>query len=99
MSRAWGAIKEIQQQIERTLRNYDTNQGKEPERTTTVGGLAQFRADAQAQAQIKNYDIRQAYKNDFIFNRLDGGRVLHRGQNDIYRRAPGKRPSRCRLKT
>lgn len=66
MSRAWGAIKEIQQQIERTLRNYDTNQGKEPERTTTVGGLAQFRADAQTQSQIKNYDIQQAYKNDFI---------------------------------
>lgn len=56
----------IQAQIERTLRNYDTNQGKEPTRTTTASGLAQLRADAETQGKIKDYDRMQGFKRLFI---------------------------------
>jgi len=55
-------IQFIQGQIERTVRNYDTNQGRETTRVTTASGLAQIRADQQSQSNMKNYDRMQGYK-------------------------------------
>lgn len=52
----------IQAQIERTVRNYDTNQGRETTKVTTASGLAQIRADQQSQSNMKNYDRMQGYK-------------------------------------
>ena len=65
MSDAWASIAAIQAQIERTLRNFETNQGKEATRTTTASGLAQIRADAQTQMKVKEYDMAQAYRDFF----------------------------------
>ena len=52
-------IQFIQSQIERTVRNYDTNQGRETSKVTTASGLAQIRADQQQQSNMKNYDRMQ----------------------------------------
>lgn len=46
----------LQEQIQRTNRNYDTNNGKETARVTTSSGLLQLRGDAEAQAQLKKKD-------------------------------------------
>lgn len=46
----------LQNQIQRTNRNYDTNNGQETARVTTASGLLQLRSDAQTQAKIKSAD-------------------------------------------
>ena len=61
-----GDIQFLQGEIQRTARNYDSNQGKETERVTTASGLAQLRADASEQSNIKDYDLQQAWKRLFI---------------------------------
>ncbi len=43
-------------QIQRTNRNYDTNNGQETARVTTASGLLQLRSDAAAQQQLKKAD-------------------------------------------
>ena len=43
-------------QIQRTNRNYDSNNGRETARVTTASGLLQLRSDAAAQTQIKTAD-------------------------------------------
>ena len=43
-------------QIQRTNRNYDSNNGRETARVTTASGLLQLRSDAQAQNKIKTAD-------------------------------------------
>lgn len=60
-----GNIQYIQGEIQRTLRNYDSNTGKETARVTTASGLAQLRADASQQTGIKDYDRMQAWKRLF----------------------------------
>lgn len=59
-------IQFLQGEIQRTLRNYDSNTGKEPQRVTTASGLAQLRADAAQQSSIKDYDRLQAWKRTFL---------------------------------
>ena len=46
----------LQDQIQRTNRNYDSNNGRETARVTTASGLLQLRSDAQQQTQIKTAD-------------------------------------------
>lgn len=55
-------IQFIQQQIQKTLRNYDTNLGAESTRVTTASGIAQLRADSQSQHNIKEADKFNAFK-------------------------------------
>ena len=43
-------------QVQRTNRNYDSNNGRETARVTTASGLLQLRSDAQAQTRIKTAD-------------------------------------------
>lgn len=43
-------------QVQRTNRNYDSNNGRETARVTTASGLLQLRTDAQAQTRIKTAD-------------------------------------------
>lgn len=43
-------------QIQRTNRNFDTNNGQETARVTTASGLLQLRSDAAAQQQLKKAD-------------------------------------------
>ena len=60
------SIQFIQSEIQRTIRNFDSNQGKETDRVTTASGLAQLRADASQQANIKDSDRMQAWKRLYI---------------------------------
>lgn len=45
-----------QSQMQRTNRNYDTNNGRETSRVTTASGLLQLRSDADSQRSIKKAD-------------------------------------------
>jgi hypothetical protein len=56
----------FQNEIQRTLRNYESNMGKEPARVTTASGLQQLRSDAMQQGNIKDYDRMQAWKRLFV---------------------------------
>ena len=49
-------IEWLQSQIQRTNRNYDSNNGRETARVTTASGLLQLRSDAQEQTKIKTAD-------------------------------------------
>ncbi|MBQ8264171.1 MAG: hypothetical protein IJY96_05275, partial [Oscillospiraceae bacterium] len=51
----------LKEQIERTNRNYETNQGKETSRQTTATGLAMLREDANEQENIKQSDRRSGF--------------------------------------
>lgn len=55
----------IQGEIQKTCRNYETNQGKETDRQNTASGLAMLRADAAAQTSIKDADRLGAFKRLF----------------------------------
>ena len=55
-------IQFIQNEIQRTCRNYDTNQGAETIRQNTASGLAMLRADAASQSSIKDKDRLNAFK-------------------------------------
>ncbi len=46
----------LQNQMQRTNRNYDTNNGQETARVTTASGLMQLRQDAETQQQLKRAD-------------------------------------------
>lgn len=58
-------IEFIQGQIDRSTRNYETNMGREPSKVTTASGIAQLRADAGSQNNIKNADRLNGYKRLF----------------------------------
>jgi len=49
-------VKWAQEQMQRTNRNYDTNNGRETSRVTTASGLLQLRSDADSQRTIKKAD-------------------------------------------
>lgn len=51
----------IQNQIQRTSRNYDTNNGQETARITTASGLLQLRSDAAAQQELKKSDRNKGF--------------------------------------
>ncbi|MBQ7567065.1 MAG: hypothetical protein IJT18_08085 [Oscillospiraceae bacterium] len=51
-----GMVNWLQEQMQRTNRNYDTNNGKETARVTTSSGLLQLRGDAEAQQKLKKAD-------------------------------------------
>lgn len=46
----------LQGQMQRSSRNYDSNNGRETSRVTTASGLLQLRSDAQEQTRIKTAD-------------------------------------------
>lgn len=46
----------LQSQMQRTNRNYDSNNGRETSRVTTASGLLQLRSDAQEQTRVKTAD-------------------------------------------
>ena len=48
-------------QIQRTNRNYDSNNGRETARVTTASGLMQLRSDAQEQTRIKKADRNEGF--------------------------------------
>lgn len=48
-------------QIQRTNRNYDTNNGQETARVTTASGLLQLRSDAQVQSELKKADRNKGF--------------------------------------
>lgn len=51
----------LQNQIQRTNRNYDTNNGQETARVTTASGLLQLRSDAAAQQELKKADRNKGF--------------------------------------
>jgi hypothetical protein len=66
LQNAIATIQFLQGEIQRTVRNYDSNTGKETQRVTTASGLAQLRADASQQSTIKDFDRLQAWKRVFL---------------------------------
>lgn len=48
-------------QIQRTNRNYDTNNGQETSKVTTASGLLQLRSDAQVQNELKKSDRNKGF--------------------------------------
>lgn len=75
----------LQDQIQRTNRNYDTTNGKETARVTTASGLLQLRADAETQQKIKRADRDNAFCRlyeliDWLtLEFFDDGRMLYIG--------------------
>lgn len=55
-ARSLGTVEWMQGQIQRTNRNYDSNNGGETARVSTASGLLQLRTDAEAQQKIKQAD-------------------------------------------
>lgn len=66
LSKFFDNIENIEHKIQRTTRNYDSNQGGETKRVTTASGVAQLRADAAEQSNKKDFDKLQAWKRMFI---------------------------------
>jgi len=64
-----GDVAFVQGQIERTLRNFDTNQGKIAAKTTTATETMQNAMDTQEQGKKKEYDRKQSYQR--LFTLLD----------------------------
>lgn len=58
-----------QNQMQRTNRNYDTNNGRETSRVTTASGLLQLRSDADSQRTIKKADRDAGFRR--LFELLD----------------------------
>lgn len=59
----------IQGQIDRSTRNYESNMGRETSKVTTASGLAQLRADAGSQSDIKSADRLSGYRR--LFEMMD----------------------------
>jgi len=59
----------MQDQIQRTNRNYDTNTGKESARITTASGLLQLRTDAESQQKLKKADRNAGFER--LYELLD----------------------------
>ena len=58
-----------QSQMQRTNRNYDTNNGRETSRVTTASGLLQLRSDADSQRSIKKSDRDSGFRR--LYELLD----------------------------
>ncbi len=92
LSSQMAQIQYLQNQIQRTTRNYDSNIGKEPTKVTTASGLAQLRADAQQQRSIKTVDRLNGYKRLFelidwsVLEFYDDERMIFIGVNASRRR-------------
>ena len=69
MANASVSIEWFKGQIERTSRNYETNLGREPARTTTATGLQLLRSDAQSQTDIKRSDRNAGFER--LYELLD----------------------------
>ena len=69
MANASVSIEWFKGQIERTSRNYETNLGREPARTTTATGLQLLRSDAQSQMDIKRSDRNAGFER--LYELLD----------------------------
>lgn len=59
----------LTEQIQRTNRNFETNQGKETTRQTTATGLAMLRSDADEQEDIKKSDRTKGFER--LYELLD----------------------------
>lgn len=83
-----GMVNWCLEQIQRTNRNYDTNNGKETARVTTSSGLLQLRSDAETQQKIKRADRDNAFCRlyellDWLaIEFFDDGRMLYIGAAD-----------------
>lgn len=69
MANASVGIEWFKGQIERTSRNYETNLGREPARTTTAMGLTLLRSDAHNQSDIKRADRNAGFER--LYELLD----------------------------
>ena len=84
-SRMLNAVSWMQEQVQRTNRNYDTNTGKESARITTASGLLQLRADAESQQKLKKADRNAGFERlyellDYLaLEFFDEARMLHIG--------------------
>lgn len=54
-------IEWLQGEIQRTNRNYDTNNGQETAKVTTASGLLQLRSDAAVQSELKKADRNKGF--------------------------------------
>lgn len=68
-SRMLNSVSWMQEQIQRTNRNYDTNTGKEAARITTASGLLQLRSDAEGQQKLKKADRNAGFER--LYEMLD----------------------------
>lgn len=68
-SRMLNTVSWMQEQIQRTNRNYDTNTGKESARITTASGLLQLRTDAESQQKLKKADRNAGFER--LYELLD----------------------------
>lgn len=68
-SRMLNTVSWMQEQIQRTNRNYDTNTGKEAARITTASGLLQLRTDAESQQRLKKADRNAGFER--LYEMLD----------------------------
>jgi len=68
-SRMLDSVSWMQDQIQRTNRNYDTNTGKESARITTASGLLQLRTDAESQQKLKKADRNAGFER--LYELLD----------------------------
>lgn len=68
-SRMLDSVSWMQEQIQRTNRNYDTNTGKESARITTASGLLQLRSDAESQQKLKKADRNAGFER--LYELLD----------------------------
>lgn len=88
------AVDWFKEQIERSTRNYETSQGKEPSRTMTASGLAMLRSDAGSQADIKKADRDAGFERlyellDWLaLEFFDDGRLIYLGADERRGRAP-----------
>ena len=69
MANASVGIEWFKGQIERASRNYETNLGREPARTTTATGLNLLRSDARDQSDIKRADRNAGFER--LYELLD----------------------------
>ena len=82
------AVDWLKEQIERSTRNYETSQGKEPARTMTASGLAMLRSDAGSQADIKKADRDAGFERlyellDWLaLEFFDDGRLIYLGADE-----------------
>ena len=82
------AVDWLKEQIERSTRNYETSQGKEPARTMTASGLAMLRSDASSQADIKKADRDAGFERlyellDWLaLEFFDDGRLIYLGADE-----------------
>ena len=68
-ARMLNTVSWMMDQIQRTNRNYDTNNGRESARITTASGLLQLRSDAESQQKLKKADRNAGFER--LYEMLD----------------------------